>query len=106
MRQHLHATAKFSSAAVTGSQPSHPSISSAIRITWKSWRLSSAEGPPSVSAKINAPAPALLPHPLANGAGNTRRLRRYRNRPWLGLRSGNLEHKLGARRFDEFLAFA
>jgi membrane-associated sensor protein len=51
-------------------------------------------------------APALLPHPLADGAGNARLLRRGRNDTRLRLPAGDLQHQLGARRFDEFLALA
>src|SRR4051812_22691895 len=68
-----------------------------------SWsRASSANS----SARVDAAAPALLPHALADGAGNARLARRRRDDTALRLTSGDLQHHFGADRIAEFLALA
>ena len=52
--------------------------------------------------KIDAAAPALLPHLFADRAGNAGRLRQGRNDPPFRLSPGNLEHQFRSRCFDEF----
>src|SRR5450759_3498719 len=78
------------------------------------WRSSRNELPPPARGRekkesqknIAAAAPAVLPALLADGAGNTRRLGRGRQHARLRLAAGDLQHQLGARRLDEFLALA
>src|SRR5450830_526508 len=54
----------------------------------------------------SAAAPAVLPPPLPDGAGNARCLRGSRHNARLRLAAGDLQHQLGTRRLDEFLALA
>src|SRR5436853_4419458 len=53
-----------------------------------------------------AAAPAALPHLLADGAGNARRLGRRRDDARLAAILRNVEHQLGADRVLEFFALA
>src|ERR1700730_13015487 len=55
--------------------------------------------------QIQAAAPALLPHALADGAGDARRLGGRRHDACWRHASGDFEHQLRAHRVLEFLAF-
>src|SRR5262245_61056746 len=59
-----------------------------------------------VSSTIEATAPALLPHALADGAGDARSLRGRRNDARLRNQAGDLQHQLGADGIAELVPLA
>src|SRR5262245_27445975 len=83
---------------------SRRSTSSATRRT-SSWSGASSADPAGV-LPVHAATPALLPHALADGAGDARMVGRRRDHAYLGRAAGDLEHQLGADRLAELLALA
>src|SRR6516162_6513693 len=92
------------STAAIGSLLSCRSISSATLPTWKSSRGLRGDLSDTVSPIIQAVAPPLLPHALADRAGDARRLRGRRHDACDRRAACDFEHQLGAHGVLEFLA--